>query len=74
MPFDFQPTLVGPLVTLRPLAPTDRDRLFAVAADPLIWEQHPDKTRCQPKGFDAFFQQALDSGAPCSRWTARRGG
>lgn len=62
MPFDLQPTLVGPLVTLRPLAPTDRDRLFAVAADPLIWEQHPDKTRCQPTGFSAFFQQALDSG------------
>jgi RimJ/RimL family protein N-acetyltransferase len=62
MPFDLQPTLVGPLVTLRPLAPTDHDRLFAVAADPLIWEQHPDKTRCQPDGFNAFFQQSLDSG------------
>jgi RimJ/RimL family protein N-acetyltransferase len=62
MPFDLQPTLVGQLVTLRPLAPGDRDPLFAVAADPLIWEQHPDKTRCQSDGFDAFFQQALDSG------------
>jgi RimJ/RimL family protein N-acetyltransferase len=62
MPFDLQPTLVGRLVTLRPLAHGDRDRLFAVAADRLIWEQHPDKSRCQPDGFDAFFQQALDSG------------
>jgi RimJ/RimL family protein N-acetyltransferase len=62
MPFDLQPTLVGQLVTLRPLAPSDRDRLFAVAADRMIWEQHPDKTRCQPDGFNAFFQQALDSG------------
>ena len=62
MPFDLQPTLVGQLVTLRPLAPGDRDRLFAVAADRLIWEQHPDKTRCRPDGFNAFFQQALDSG------------
>ena len=61
MPFDLQPTLVGPLVTLRPLASADHDRLFAVAADPLIWEQHPDKARCQPDGFSAFFQQALDS-------------
>jgi RimJ/RimL family protein N-acetyltransferase len=49
-------------VTLRPLSPADHDQLFAVAADPLIWEQHPDKTRCEPAGFDAFFQQALDSG------------
>jgi RimJ/RimL family protein N-acetyltransferase len=62
MPFDLQPVLVGPLVTLRPLRPEDHDQLFAVAADPLIWEQHPDKSRCQPAGFRVFFQQALDSG------------
>jgi RimJ/RimL family protein N-acetyltransferase len=62
MPFDPQPTLKGPLVTLRPLSPSDHDPLYAVAADPLIWEQHPDKTRSQPAGFRAFFQQALDSG------------
>jgi RimJ/RimL family protein N-acetyltransferase len=49
-------------VTLRPLTPADHDRLFAVAADPLIWEQHPDKTRSTPAGFDAFFREALDSG------------
>jgi N-acetyltransferase len=62
VPFDLQPTLEGPLVTLRPLSPADHDRLFAVAADPLIWEQHPDKTRFQPAGFQLFFQEALDSG------------
>jgi N-acetyltransferase len=62
VPFDLQPILKGPLVTLRPLVPTDHDQLFAVAADPLIWEQHPDKTRSRPAGFDAFFKQALDSG------------
>jgi N-acetyltransferase len=60
--FDLQPILEGPLVTLRPLSPADHDQLFAVAADPLIWAQHPDKTRCQPAGFQTFFQQALDSG------------
>jgi RimJ/RimL family protein N-acetyltransferase len=62
MPFDPQPVLVGPLVTLRPLRPDDHAQLFAVAADPLIWEQHPDKSRSQPAGFRLFFQQALDSG------------
>jgi RimJ/RimL family protein N-acetyltransferase len=61
-PFDPQPTLVGPLVTLRPLTPADHDALFAAAADPLIWEQHPDKTRSEPSGFDAFFREALASG------------
>jgi RimJ/RimL family protein N-acetyltransferase len=32
-----------------------------VAQDPLIWEQHPDKTRCQPDGFARFFAQAIES-------------
>ena len=59
--FDPQRTLVGTLVTLRPLTPADHDALFAVAADPLIWDQHPDKTRCEPSGFDAFFREALAS-------------
>lgn len=62
MTFDLQPTLTGALVTLRPLSPADHDALFEVASDPLIWEQHPDKTRSQPDGFKIFFQQALDSG------------
>jgi N-acetyltransferase len=60
--FDYQPTLKDPLVELRPLQATDYDALYAVAADPLLWEQHPDKTRSQPAGFHAFFQQALASG------------
>jgi N-acetyltransferase len=62
VPFDLQPALEGPLVTLRPLFPADHDQLFAVAADPMIWAQHPDRTRCEPAGFQAFFEQALDSG------------
>jgi RimJ/RimL family protein N-acetyltransferase len=60
--FEYQPTLQGPLIALRPLRDSDHDALFAVASDPLIWEQHPDKTRSQPDGFRRFFQQALDSG------------
>jgi RimJ/RimL family protein N-acetyltransferase len=73
MPFDPQPTLVGTLVTLRPLESADHDSLFAVAADPLIWEQHPDKTRCQPAGFKVFFQQALDSGGALLATETRSG-
>ena len=62
MAFDYQPTLRDALVELRPLQATDFDALYAVAADPLIWAQHPDKARSQPAGFQAFFQQALASG------------
>ena len=62
MSFDYQPVLHGDLVTLRPLLPSDYDALYSVAADPLIWEQHPDRTRHEPAGFRVFFQDALVSG------------
>jgi RimJ/RimL family protein N-acetyltransferase len=62
MPFDLQPVLNGKLLELRPLRSADFDDLFAVASDPLIWEQHPVKDRCEPEGFRKFFQEAMDSG------------
>jgi len=60
--FDLQPTLAGELLELRPLRAEDFADLYAVASDPLIWEQHPAKERCQEAGFRQFFQKALDSG------------
>ncbi len=62
MPFEFQPTLRGHLVHLRPVSESDFESLFRVASDPLIWEQHPDKTRCEPEGFARFFRRGLESG------------
>ena len=62
MAFGYQPTLRGPLLDLRLLREFDYEPLRVVASDPLIWEQHPDKSRCQPDGFRRFFDQALDSG------------
>ncbi len=56
---DLQPTLRGQLLALRPLRPADFEALFAVAADPLIWEQHPDSDRYQPDVFRRFFDDAL---------------
>lgn len=61
MPFNLQPTLIGPLLELRPLRAEDFDALFAVASDPLIWEQHPDSDRYQPDVFREFFRVALES-------------
>jgi RimJ/RimL family protein N-acetyltransferase len=40
----------------------DRDALFAVARDSLIWTQHPTKDRWTRSGFDTFFDQSLASG------------
>jgi RimJ/RimL family protein N-acetyltransferase len=61
-PFDLQPTLEGELLRLRPLRPEDWDDLYAVASDPLIWEQHPINDRYTEKVFKGFFREALDSG------------
>jgi len=60
--FDFQPTLRGTLVELRPLCAEDEQALFAVASDPLIWEQHPVRDRYKPEVFTAFFRESLASG------------
>ncbi len=59
---DLQPTLLGQRVAMRPLVASDWDALFAVAADPLIWEQHPAFDRYQEPVFRAFFADALASG------------
>jgi RimJ/RimL family protein N-acetyltransferase len=60
--FDLQPVLRGDLVELTPLREADREALFAVAADPLIWEQHPVKERYQESTFRTFFNESLATG------------
>ena len=47
---DRQPVLQSDLLELRLLRSGDRDALFAVAADPLIWEQYPASDRCKEIG------------------------
>ena len=60
--FDLQPNLKGELIELRPLRPEDWDDLFAVASDPLIWEQHPESDRYKEDVFKVFFTEALECG------------
>ena len=62
MPFDLQPTLRGELLELRPLAEGDFDALFAVASDPLIWEQHPQSDRYKEEVFREYFRGGMESG------------
>jgi N-acetyltransferase len=59
---DLQPTLRGDLLELRPLRGDDFPALFAVAADPLIWEQHPASDRYREDVFREFFREAIESG------------
>jgi RimJ/RimL family protein N-acetyltransferase len=59
---DLQPVLSGELLTLRPLRPADFNDLYAVASDPLIWEQHPIKDRYKEEVFREFFREGLECG------------
>ena len=60
--FDLQPRLVGELIELRPMRPEDWSDLYAVAADPLIWEVHPARDRYKEERFKEYFEEALQSG------------
>ena len=59
---DLQPVLRGKLLTLRPLRSEDFQDLYAVAADPLIWEQHPQPDRYKIEVFTEFFRGAMECG------------
>ena len=59
---DRQPVLEGARVTLRPTRPDDWEEMFAVAADPEIWAQHPFHNRWQEPVFRQFFAEMLASG------------
>lgn len=63
MTVDLQPTLRGTLLELRPLQHVHWDALFAVASDPLIWEQHPNSDRYKEEVFREFFRAAIDAGS-----------
>jgi RimJ/RimL family protein N-acetyltransferase len=62
MSFDLQPFLKGELLELRPLRAEDFRDLYAVASDPLMWEQHPVRDRYKKEVFQEFFREGLESG------------
>src|ERR1051325_4810262 len=57
-----QPILVGELVEARPLRADDFDELYQAAADPLLWEQHPEPNRWRREVFRVYFEDHLASG------------
>jgi RimJ/RimL family protein N-acetyltransferase len=62
MPFELQPRIQNELVKIEPLEPGDFESLYAVASDPLIWEQHPIKDRYTRPVFQNYFKGGLESG------------
>lgn len=61
MIFDLQPTLEDELIRAVPLKAGDFEKLYAVASDPLIWAQHPNKDRYKRDVFENFFKGAMES-------------
>jgi N-acetyltransferase len=62
MKFNLQPQhLKTDLIELLPLQEDDFEALYAVASDPLVWEQHPNKLRYQREVFQNFFEGAMQS-------------
>ena len=61
MSFDLQPTMENELIKIIPLKRDDFEKLYAVAADPLIWDQHPNKDRYKRVVFENFFKGAIES-------------
>jgi N-acetyltransferase len=61
MNLNIQPILQNEKVALYPLKETDFIDLYAVAADPKIWEQHPNKDRWKKDVFQTFFDGAIQS-------------
>jgi|GEM_PF-6472 len=61
MHFNIQPVLENEKAILYPLKETDFEALYAVASDPAIWEQHPNKDRWKKEVFRTFFDGALQS-------------
>jgi len=59
---DLQVILENELVKLVPLQAPDFERLYTLASDPLIWEQHPNKDRYKREVFESFFKGAMESG------------
>lgn len=59
---EIQPThLHNDVVHLVPLQPKDFEAVYAVASDPLIWEQHPNPDRYQRVVFENYFKGAIES-------------
>lgn len=51
--------LENELVKLLTIKAKDFEALYAIACDPLLWEQHPQKERYKIEVFRAFFDEAI---------------
>ncbi len=61
MHFSIQSVLENDQAILEPLSAQDFDVLYALASDPRVWEQHPNKERWKKDAFTTYFEGAIES-------------
>lgn len=61
MDFSLQPLLETEEYSLVPLEESDFEKLYEVASDPTVWEQHPNIDRYKREVFEVFFKGAIES-------------
>lgn len=61
MNFSIQTILENENFKLIPLKENDFERLYSIASDPKVWEQHPNKERYKKDVFENFFKGAMES-------------
>jgi RimJ/RimL family protein N-acetyltransferase len=61
MEINLQPVLESERVLVTPLLEEDFENLYAVASDPKVWEQHPNRDRWQREVFKTLFRGAMES-------------
>jgi len=57
----FQPTLIGELVSLRPICESDWEGMFEVASNPEVWAGHVKRDRYKEDIFRPYFESAISS-------------
>ncbi|MED7820217.1 MULTISPECIES: GNAT family N-acetyltransferase [unclassified Francisella] len=62
---DFNKPLIYEDISLQIMYQSDFNRLFEVAKDPEIWDQHNDKKRCEIEGFRKFFDTGINNPQNC---------
>lgn len=62
MLFVLQPSsLQDDLIKIVPLEENDFEKLYEVASNPLVWEQHPNPNRYKRAVFENYFKGAIES-------------
>lgn len=62
---DFDKPLSYENVSLQVMRQSNFDKLFEVASDPKIWDQHNDKKRYEIEGFRKFFDSGINNPQNC---------